>query len=55
MDNTLLQGEVYIEDGDMSTPAAGIHEFNEYLTNEPRVTQVLIPLRDGVTLAQRVI
>ena len=55
VDNTLLQGEVYIEDGDMSIPAAGIHEFNKYLTNEPRVTQVLIPLRDGVTLAQRII
>ena len=31
-----------------------IRDFNDYLTNEPRIEQVLIPLRDGVTLARRV-
>ena len=53
-DNTLLQGEVYLGKEDRGTAAAAIHDFNDYLTNEPRIEQVLIPLRDGVTLARRV-
>jgi len=53
-DNTLLQGEVYLEEDERGTAAAAIHDFNGYLTNEPRIEQVLIPLRDGVTLARRV-
>ena len=55
IDNTLLQGEVYLGKEDRGVAAAAIHDFNDYLTNEPRIEQVLIPLRDGVTLARRVI
>ena len=55
IDNTLLQGEVYLGEVDRGVAAAAIHDFNDYLTNEPRIEQVLIPLRDGVTLARRVI
>ena len=53
-DNTLLQGEVYLGEDERGTAAVAIHDFNDYLTNEPRIEQVLIPLRDGVTLARRV-
>ena len=52
-DNTLLQGEVYLEESDRSKAGQAMSDFNEYLKNEPRVEQVLIPLRDGVTLAER--
>ena len=52
-DNTLLQGEVYLEESERSKAGQAMSEFNEYLKNEPRVEQVLIPLRDGVTLAER--
>ena len=55
IDNPLLQGEVYLGEEDRGVAAAAIHDFNDYLTNEPRIEQVLIPLRDGVTLARRVI
>ena len=52
-DNTLLQGEVYLEESERSKAGQAMSDFNEYLKNEPRVEQVLIPLRDGVTLAER--
>ena len=52
-DNTLLQGEVYLGKGYQSEAGRAMCDFNEYLRNETRVEQVLIPLRDGVTLAER--
>ncbi|MGV8874405.1 MAG: O-methyltransferase [Rhodococcus sp. (in: high G+C Gram-positive bacteria)] len=51
VDNTLLQGQPYSEQPTENGRA--IAEFNEYVTNDPRVEQVLLPLRDGVTLIRR--
>mgnify|MGYP001416872438 CR=1 FL=1 len=53
IDNTLLQGEVYLEAGEKSAPGQAIASFNKYLASEHRVEQVIIPLRDGVTFAKR--
>lgn len=58
VDNTLMQGQPYI-DPDVAgepTPANGqaIAGFNRAVAEDPRVEQVLIPLRDGVTLIRRV-
>ena len=52
-DNTLLQGEVYLEESERSDAGQAMSDFNDYLKSESRVEQVLIPLRDGVTLAER--
>ena len=52
VDNTLLQAEVYLENHECSVPGGAISSFNEYMTNESRVEQVIVPLRDGVTLAR---
>lgn len=52
VDNTLLQGQPYA-DADMSANGAAIAGFNAALTYDQRVEQVLIPLRDGVTLIRR--
>ena len=52
-DNTLLQGEVYLEESERSEAGQAMSDFNDYLKSESRVEQVLIPLRDGVTLAER--
>lgn len=50
-DNTLWDGHVverkYLEH-DRQTQ--GIESFNEYLSNDSRVEQVILPLRDGLTL-----
>jgi caffeoyl-CoA O-methyltransferase len=53
VDNTLLQGEPYLAE----TPSANgraIAAFNEALARDDRVEQVLLPLRDGMTLIRRV-
>jgi caffeoyl-CoA O-methyltransferase len=49
VDNTLLQGEAYLADW-RSGNGAAIAEFNEAIAADPRVEQVLVPLRDGITL-----
>ena len=53
VDNTLMQGQPYA-DTELSANGAAIAGFNAALTYDPRVEQVLIPLRDGLTLIRRV-
>ena len=53
VDNTLLQGEPYA-DQDISINGAAIAGFNAALTYDHRVEQVLLPLRDGLTLIRRI-
>jgi caffeoyl-CoA O-methyltransferase len=48
VDNTLLQGEPWSE-----APTANgraVRDFNRAVASDPRVEQVLVPLRDGVSL-----
>jgi caffeoyl-CoA O-methyltransferase len=52
VDNTLLQGEPWRSDG-ASTNGAAVAAFNETVAADPRVEQVLLPLRDGLTLIRR--
>lgn len=51
-DNTLMQGQPYVSE---TTPnGIAIANFNQAVAADPRVEQVLIPLRDGITLIRRV-
>ncbi|MGI8712699.1 MAG: O-methyltransferase [Solirubrobacteraceae bacterium] len=52
VDNTLLQGEPYLL-GEPSANGAAIAAFNETIAGDPRIEQVLLPLRDGMTLIRR--
>lgn len=52
VDNTLLQGEPYLS-GDPTENGLAIARFNEALAADDRVDQVLLPLRDGLTLIRR--
>ena len=52
VDNTLLQGEPYLP-GTPSANGRAIAAFNEALARDDRVQQVLLPLRDGMTLIRR--
>lgn len=47
-DNTLLQGEAYL--GARTEAGAAIVAFNRAVVEEARVEQVVLPLRDGVTI-----
>jgi caffeoyl-CoA O-methyltransferase len=53
VDNTLMQGQPYVTGGRTANGEA-ITAFNEWLAADERVEQVLIPLRDGLTLVRRV-
>lgn len=53
VDNTLMQGEPYLEGQPMSANGAAIAAFNRSVSEDPRVEQVLVPLRDGLTLIRR--
>jgi caffeoyl-CoA O-methyltransferase len=53
IDNTLLQGEPYL-DGEASANGKAIAAFNQGVVDDPRVEQVLLAVRDGLTLVRRV-
>ncbi|QWC86067.1 class I SAM-dependent methyltransferase [Nocardioidaceae bacterium] len=53
VDNTLMQGEPWAAGpGAVSDNGEAVAAFNTWLAQEPRVRQVLVPLRDGVTLVR---
>jgi caffeoyl-CoA O-methyltransferase len=52
VDNTLMQGQPYLSQ--TRTPnGQAIYEFNMLVANDPRIEQVLVPVRDGLTLIRR--
>lgn len=53
VDNTLLQGQPYLH-GQRSQNGEAIAQFNSIVKNDPRVEQVLLPVRDGLTIIRRV-
>jgi caffeoyl-CoA O-methyltransferase len=53
VDNTLMQGYPYLPAAQRTANGEAIARFNSFVAQDPRVEQVLIPLRDGVTLIKR--
>lgn len=53
VDNTLMQGQPYTGAG-VTANGQAIATFNEAVAADPRVEQVMLPLRDGLTLIRRV-
>lgn len=51
-DNTLMQGQPYLS-GEATANGIAIAAFNEAVISDPRIEQVLLPLRDGLTLIRR--
>jgi caffeoyl-CoA O-methyltransferase len=54
VDNTLLQGQPYLPQNERTQNGEAIAEFNRCVKNDPRVEQVLLPVRDGLTIIRRV-
>ncbi|MEP7213017.1 MAG: O-methyltransferase [Acidobacteriota bacterium] len=50
-DNVLWSGKVLLDERDESTRA--LHEFNQLVLSDPRVTNVLLPIRDGLMVIQK--
>lgn len=53
VDNTMLQGEPWASSSP-SVNGIAIADFNDRIAADDRLEQVLVPLRDGVTLIRRV-
>jgi caffeoyl-CoA O-methyltransferase len=53
VDNTLMQGQPYLS-GESTANGVAIATFNQTVVDDPRLEQVLLPLRDGLTLIRRV-
>ena len=51
VDNTLMQGQPWT--GERTPNGEAISAFNRSVADDPRVEQVLVPLRDGLTLIRR--
>ncbi|MBV9384791.1 MAG: class I SAM-dependent methyltransferase [Chroococcidiopsidaceae cyanobacterium CP_BM_ER_R8_30] len=54
VDNTLLQGQVYLPPEERSKNGEAIAAFNRIVKEDSRVEQVLLPIRDGLTIIRRV-
>jgi caffeoyl-CoA O-methyltransferase len=52
VDNTLWSGRVLDAEDDSESTRA-IVEFNEHVRNDPRVTSMMLTVRDGITLIRR--
>jgi predicted O-methyltransferase YrrM len=51
-DNTIWSGRV-LDDSDRSEGTEAIRAFNEHVRSDPRVTFVMLTVRDGITLIRR--
>ena len=52
-DNTLWDGHVVDSAYDKDRQTQGIETFNDYIARDTRVEQVILPLRDGLTLIRK--
>lgn len=52
-DNTLWDGHVVDPDYDRDHQTQGIRRFNDHVARDPRTEQVILPLRDGLTLIRK--
>ena len=49
IDNTLMQGEPYTRKN-IGANGEAIEKFNQFVAADQRVEQVVLPIRDGITL-----
>lgn len=52
-DNVLYDGEVLLPEESRSKNAKAIDAFNQKIHDDPRVSQVLLPIRDGILMIQK--
>ena len=53
-DNTLWDGHIVDSAYDKDAQTVGLRRFNEQLAADPRFEQVILPLRDGLTLIRKI-
>ena len=53
VDNTLMQGQPYLSEDQRTENGKAITHFNRFVAEDSRVEQVMIPIRDGLTIIKR--
>lgn len=54
-DNVLYEGQVTMPEEARSKNAKAMHAFNEKLRDDERVEQMLLPIRDGIMIARKLV
>ena len=49
-DNVLWSGKILMPENEMDVDTKAIHEFNKKINNDKRVSNLLLPIRDGLLL-----
>ena len=53
-DNVLWSGKVTEEESQFDKDTRALHAYNKKISLDPRVKQILLPLRDGLMVAQKI-
>lgn len=53
IDNVLWSGKILMPEHDMDRETLAIHRFNQKIKDDPRVEQVLLPIRDGILMVRK--
>ncbi|MBX2904951.1 MAG: O-methyltransferase [Taibaiella sp.] len=53
-DNVLFHGEVILPTEEQGKAARSMHAYNQKIATDPRVEQLLLPVRDGLMIARKV-
>ncbi len=53
VDNTLMQGQPYLAESQRTNNGRAIAQFNQFVIDDSRVEQVMLPVRDGFTIIKR--
>jgi len=54
-DNTIYKSSVYVHHDAFAEGAKSLGAFNEQVRNDPRVSVVVLPVRDGISLIRRTV
>ena len=54
-DNVLWSGKVVEKSAKPDTDTKSILEYNDKITNDPRVENVIVPIRDGIMIARKLV
>jgi predicted O-methyltransferase YrrM len=52
-DNVLWSGKVTVEVAENDAETKAIMAFNDFIQNDPRVENILLPMRDGLMLIEK--
>ena len=53
-DNVLWSGKVLFEDAKVDEDTRALKEFNDKIQNDPKVENVILPIRDGLMVARKI-